>query len=461
MPETEVKLTGPKGHWLLGNLPERKRDAVGFFARGFTEHGDMYKARFFHIHAVITARPDLAKEILHDRHAEFVRKFAFTQLSELLGRGLLTTEGSRWRKHRKLAQPAFHSKSMLSFFNAMVDSTEAMLKLWEAEAEKNSSTPVLRDLSDDMMKLTLRIVSESLFGFDTAQHAAAISEAVSEVLPQVFFRIQALPFANLIPNKRNRDFNRRLSELNHIISDIIEKRRAETEPRHDLLGMLMSAVDEDAAENSANAGLSNDDLRDEIMTMFMAGHETTANGLAWTLHLLADHPEVEAKLRAEIDRILGPGQERPRMEQIRELTYTRMVFEESLRLYPPVWAVPRTAVKDTTLQGVRVKKNSIVSVNIFLLHRNPKCFSNPLKFDPERFSPERRKEIDRYAYLPFNAGPHTCIGNQFALMEAQIILAMLYRRFTFERPADEPEIHMQGMITLRPDPSIHRFVRRR
>lgn len=446
-----VILPQPDGHWLLGNLQERNEDAIKFFSRCFDDHGDFFKVRFLYIPIFVTARPDLVREILFDRPHEFVRKRVFDELSALLGRGLLTTEGEKWRKHRRLAQPAFHMKSINGFFDVMVKSTDAMLESWEQGLNHDAS---LRDISDDFMKLTLQIVSESLFGFNTNQDSQKIGDAVSFILPQIFFQLEGIPFLKNLPSKKNREFKRRLSDLNKIIFAIIEKRRNEKENRHDLLGMLMAAVD----DGPGATGLSNADLRDEVMTMFMAGHETTANGLAWTMHVLADHPEVEAKIREEVARVVG---DRPlKLEHLRELTYTRMVFEETLRLYPPVWAMPRTALEKTTLRGVEIPKGAIVSVNPFLLHRNPKVFKDPLKFDPERFSPERRKDFDRYAYIPFGAGPHTCIGSQFALMEAQVILASIYRKYRAERPHGEPVVRPLATITLRPEPAIRRRISR-
>lgn len=459
--EKDGHISGPKGHWFYGSLRERNKDAVAFFIKTFREHGDFYRLRLLHVPLFVTSRASLAKEILHDRPTEFVRKRVFDELSAIFGHGLLTSEGERWRKRRKLIQPAFHQQSLNGLFDAMVNGTEEMMRKWDDSLRSENS--ISRDVSDDLMKATLRIVSEALFGFDTAKFEKPIAQAVSFLLPGTFFRLQALPLSNYLPIKRNREYKRQLSLLNKIIREIIEKRRAENEPRRDLLGMLMTAVHEDEPGSTVQpkTGLSNEDLRDEIMTMFLAGHETTANGLAWTLHLLAENPDVEKKMCEEIDRVLGGEGGRLRLEQLRELTYTRMVFEESIRLFPPVWSIPRTILKPTTIAGVPLPKNGIISVNTFLLHRNPENFKEPLKFDPERFSPERRKEIDRYAYLPFAAGPHTCIGNQFALMEAQVILASIFRRYRLRKPANEPQIRPVGTITLRPDPAIVRVIQRR
>jgi cytochrome P450 len=445
-------LSGPSGHWLFGSLRERNADAIRFFSKCFADHGDFFRVRFLHVPVFVIARPDLVKEVLFDRPSEFIRKRVFDDLSKLLGRGLLTTEGDKWRKHRRLAQPAFHMRSINGFFNVMVQATESMLGDWEQGLNQEAT---LRDISDDFMKLTLQIVSESLFGFNTQKDSRKIGDAVSYILPQIFYHLEGVPLLKNFPNKRNREFSRRLKELNEIIFGIIEERRKSKSENFDLLGMLMSAVDE---EDSEGKGLSNKDLRDEVMTMFMAGHETTANALAWTLHALAENPDVEIKLREEVGRVVGQG---PLMlEHLRGLTYAKQIFEESLRLYPPIWAMPRTSAKDTSLGGVAIPKDAVVSVNPFLLHRNPSVFKDPLKFDPDRFSPLRRKEIGRYDYIPFGAGPHTCIGSQFALMEAQVILASIYRRYRIEVPADEPSVRPLATITLRPEPAIRRRIQR-
>lgn len=449
------ELPGPIGHWLFGSLRERNADAIKFFSKCFDDHGDYFKVRFMHVPIFVAARPDLVKEVLFDRPNEFVRKRVFEDLSKLLGRGLLTTEGDKWLKHRKLAQPAFHMKSISGFFDVMVKATDTMLNSWDQNLNHGAQMQHCeRDISDDLMKLTLQIVSESLFGFDTEKDSTRIGDAVSFILPQIFYHLEGIPFLKNLPNKRNREFNRRLKDLNQIIYAIIEQRRTEKVQRHDLLGLLMSAVDEE----ESGKGLSNTDLRDEVMTMFMAGHETTANGLAWTMHHLAKHPDVEKKLREEVSRVVG---DQPlKLEHLRELTYVRQVFEESLRLTPPIWAMPRTSLHETTLGGVRIPKNAIVSVNPYLLHRNPAVFKDPLTFDPNRFEPARKKEIGRYDYIPFGAGPHTCIGSQFAIMEAQVILALIYRRFRLETPAGEPDVRPLATITLRPEPSVRRQISR-
>lgn len=440
---------GPEGHWFWGHLRERNEDAVGFFRACSKKYGDFFRVRFGPIPVYIIARPDLAKEVLFVRHDEFQRKRVFDELSLLLGRGLITTEGERWRKHRRLMQPPFHMQSLQGFFDLMVRNTDDMMAAWPKSGATGAETK--RNLVDDFMKLTLRIVAESLFGYDTADSADEISESVSWLLPQIFFQLEVLPIIRSLPTKNKREFNRRREKLDRIIFAIIEKRRQSGENRHDLLGMLMAAVDEEDKSK-----MSNEDLRDEVMTMFMAGHETTANGLSWTMHLLGQHPEVEAKIREELARVVGDAP--LKLEHLRELTYMRSVFEEAIRLYPPVWAIPRTSLKATTLAGYDIPKGAVVSVNPYLLHRRSDTFPDPERFDPDRFSPEKRKTMDRYAFLPFGAGPHICIGQQFAMMEVQIILAQLLRRYAFTRPADEPPVTTHATITLRPTPGVFRFV---
>lgn len=438
-----LRAPGPKGHWLLGNLRERNKDAVGFFYGCSKTYGDFFRLRLGTVPVFIVARPSLVKEVLVDRSDVFVRQHIFNELSTLLGRGLLTSQGPRWRKHRKLVQPAFHLQSLQGFFELMVRHTEIMIAQWRRRET--------RDLTDDFTKLTLRIVAESLLGYDTAKSEGQIVRIVTQILPQIFFRIGFLPFANSLPTKRNRDFKTNCRSLDRLMDSIIDGRRASGEERKDLLSMLMAAVDEDDGSKLTNA-----ELRDEIMTMFLAGHETTANGLSWTLEVLADHPEVEDKMRAEIRRVVGDGP--LQLKHLRELTYIKMVFEESIRLYPPAWAIPRTAKENTVLGGYAVPKGSVMSVNPFIMHRQESVFPDPLRFDPERFSPERRKDIDRYGYIPFGAGPHGCIGQQFAQMEAQVVLALLYQRFTFRKPPGLAPVVPQATITLRPEPGIIRTI---
>ncbi len=440
--EPQRMLSGPRGHWLLGSLRERNKNAYEFFQNCYREHGDFFKVRMLHIPVFIIARPDLAREVLVERSETFIRKRVFQELSTLLGRGLLTTDGDVWRKKRRLMQPSFHQKNLENFFWVM---RRNAFEMCDKIQNTHLQEPV--DLVPELMKATLAVVSECLFGFDTTSRSEEISHAVASILPKLFYRLEVPPFFNHLPTSANREFNKQLDVLDSIIFSILKTRRNSKVEAKDLLSLLINTQDE-----SGQPGFNDQELRDEVMTLFLAGHETTANGLAWTFHLLSENPDYILKVQEEVDRVLG---DRPiELTDLKNLEWTRMVFEEAIRIYPPIWATPRTAIAETELAGVKIPKGAIVSVHTLLMHRNEKYFARPMEFRPERFLPENRKSMDKFAYIPFAAGPHTCIGNHFALMEAQVILASFFQRFSFEKSMAAPTIQPRATITLRPDPGI-------
>jgi len=302
------------------------------------------------------------------------------------------------------------------------------------------------DLAAEMMRLTLDVVSRTLFGADVAG-ADEVARAVYKCIQLSNDRMLSLnPLVTVLPTQANRDFKEALRVVDQAVFGIIEQRRRETTPRHDLLAMLMEAVDEDTRE-----GMNNQQLRDEVMTLFVAGQDTTAAGLTWLFSLLHCHPEVARKVRDEVAQVVGDRE--PTGQDLMQLKYTRWTFEETLRLYPPAWVIGRFSKEDDVLGGCRVPKGTYVLMSPFILHRHPAYWEDPERFDPERFTPERTQQRPKLAYVPFGAGQRQCIGNNFAMMEVQVIAAMVLRRFKLElvsgqMPQPEP------LLTLRPKGAV-------
>lgn len=443
-------LPGPKGHFLFGSLKERKKDTLQFFTNCFNQYGDRFRIKLGPYKVNVFANAEDIKFILQENPQVFIRDLVFNKLKGLLGNGLIVNDGETWRQQRKLMQPAFHHQSIQNFFSIMVRNTDEILVNWQKQKDLKQNT----DVSNDLMKLTLRIVSQSLFGFDTKFKEDQISEHVSKILPKILTFLETfLPRFELWPIPSNIEYWKMVKNLDKVILTIIENRRknptqnAENGSGKDLLNMLLFAVDEETKQ-----GMTNKQLRDEVMTMFMAGHETTANALAWTLFYLSQNPQIEKKLIEEVQQVLGVGE--IKMEHLKQLIYTKMVFEESLRLRPPIWSIPRTATVTTEINGALINKGETVTSNIYLTHQNPKYWDNPQEFNPERFSEENKKKIPKFAYIPFGAGPHVCIGNQFAMMEALVILAKIYQKFKLRPAFKTDEIKMEATITLRPKPNL-------
>jgi cytochrome P450 len=361
-----------------------------------------------------------------------------------VGQGLFTNEGDSWKRQRKLAQPAFHTRRIANYADVMVDYAQQAMAPWHDGERIN--------LEHEMSSLTMRIISKTMFDSDLTGDDAHIEQAVKTVLGTVDKRLnRLLPYPEWLPSRSNREFKQAIREMDSIILGFIEQRRHSKEDRGDLLSMLMAAQDEETG-----SGMTDKQLRDESVTVFGAGHETTSAALTWTFYLLSQHPEVEQKLQDELDTVLGGRM--PTFTDLPNLPYTEMVLKESMRLYPPAWTTTREVVKDTTLGGLPLKKGQILLVNIYGIHHDERFFEDPWAFNPERFSPENEKRIHKYAYLPFGAGPRVCIGNAFAMMEGRLILATIGQRLELDLPVEQ-QVEPMRMFTLRPkfgmDMNVH------
>ena len=434
---TQIFPPGPKGHLLIGNLWELNQQRMGFLVNLGNTYGDIAHFRLGpRRHGYMLNNPEYIHSVLVKNASKFNKGPALKRTGgNLVGNGLLSSEGDFHKRQRKLMQPAFHTKRVTSYSEVMVDYTLRMLDTWQAGEQ--------RDMHEEMMKLTLEIVAKTLFDADVSGDAEAIGEAVTIGIDAVNERA-GRPFAlpRWVPTPKNQQRNAAAALLDETISSIIDERRASGEDKGDLLSMLLLAVDEESGGQ-----MSKEQARAEAMTLFIAGHETTANALAWTWYLLAKHPEVEAKLVAELARVLGGR--RPTFEDLAQLPYTEMVLKEAMRLYPPAWLLSRMAMEDVSIGGYDLPKESLIFISPYAMHHDARYFADPERFDPERFAPDRAKEIPSYAYFPFGGGPRVCIGQSFAMMEARLILATIAQRYQFSlEPGYQAEL--DPTLTLRP-----------
>jgi cytochrome P450 len=398
-----------------------RQDPLRFLLRLSQQCGDVSQWRLFTWPVYHVNHPDFVKHILQANHPNYNKDIILYKIGKpLLGEGLVTSDGDFWLRQRRLIQPAFHRQKVNGFAQLMTDATGAMLDEWEASGKTARAV----DIAQEMMHLTLRIVAQALFSTDVSREAPAFSEAFNQS-NSFLGKYLTMPFPPLqVPTPRNRRFHRDLKVLDEVVYQMIRERRQTKEDRGDLLSMLLGAVDEETAE-----GMTDLQLHDEVLTLLLAGNETTAMALAWCWYLLAQHPEVDERLYAELETTLAGRT--PQLSDLPNLPYTQQVLEETMRLYPPAWFLMRKAINADTIGGYAIRANTFISYSAYTLHRHPEFWEDPERFDPERFTPERSARRPRFAYLPFGAGPRLCIGNGFAMLEGQLILATVAQRYRF------------------------------
>ena len=432
---------GPPGLPFLGNLLNfRSDDRLTQMVRLQQQYGDVVRLQIVNRTLHIVSHPDDIKYVLQDNNRNYVKGRALGKAKVFLGEGLLTSEGEPWRRQRRLAQPAFHREHIERFATAMTAATAALLPRWQPLAE--TGQPI--NVADQMMRLTLDIVSQTLFSTGlTAAEIDSVAAVMPIILRETDRRIRApTTLREHLPLPSNRRFQAGLRQLDAIVYRIIADRRRLGGDRDDLLCLLMAARDEETG-----AAMDDSQLRDETMTIFLAGHETTANNLAWTWTLLSQHPEVRRRLQAELDQVLQGRT--PGAADVPRLVYTRMVLDESLRLFPPAWAIARQTIEADEIGGYDIPADSGLILSSYVVHRHPTFWRNPEAFDPERFAPEQAKSQHRYAYFPFGGGPRLCIGNSFALMESTLVLAMISQHYDLNLWEGHPVIP-ETAFTLRP-----------
>lgn len=442
---------GPPGY-LLFQMPKLQSQPIEFTGRMWREYGDLVRLPIlprFSLH--LAMHPDSAEHILSTHQDRYQKPDFFLKPMGLVqGQGLFSSEGESWLKHRRLMQPAFHQKQLIELHGVMLSCVQDLVAEW---LEKPDG--VVIDIAAEMTRITLKIVSLALFSVDISDESDRLGRALRIALEYVYYRINSpLALPVWIPTSRNRNFERAKQTIDRVVLEIIRSRRQDSTARHDLLSMLLEAQDEETGES-----MSDRQLLDEVITLINAGHETTATTLAWTWHLLATHPDVMANLLNEVQIILN-GDE-PTLDKLPQLQYTRRVLDEALRLCPPgIGVVPRVALEDDEIQGYFIPKGSIFIIVSYLTARHPDFWDDPEQFDPDRFLPERVAQRPKFAYFPFGAGAHTCIGKNFALMESTMILAAIAQQFHIELASNQ-SIEIDPRFTLRPKYGIKVKLRQR
>lgn len=429
----QQKAPGPKGLPFLGSVYEIRKNPLDFFVNAQKKYGDVVLVKMGPLNVYMVSHPDGIKYVLQDNPKNYHKSPLYERMKSVVGKGLITSEDELWRRQRKLAQPAFHQQKIMGMLATMTEQTSQMLKQWDGSS---------LNIEKEMMQLTGSIIVKTMFGRDL-DGAAVIEKSWNTINEWIGKRFWTLTNVSAyFPTLRNIRFRKNLKALEGFLKNTIQKRLTSDEQHDDLLSMLLEARDEETHQ-----GMNNQQLRDEMMTIFIAGHETTALALSWTLHLLAQHPNVLKKLQTELDQILI--NRTPVFSDISQLKYTRMVLEESMRLYPPVWGIGREALADDEICGYTVPKKSVVFLLQYVTHRRTDLWPEPDKFDPERFSPDNSKDRHRFAYFPFGGGPRICIGNAFAMMEATAILAMICQHYELKpiENATLPQLH--PLVSLR------------
>jgi cytochrome P450 len=415
--------------------------------------GDFYMMPFLLRKIFVITNHEVVAHVLQKNQKNYVKSPAYRQLRLALGTGLVTSEGEFWRRQRRLVQPAFYKTQLEDLYRGMtVVAGKYIAELKAKTTDGTKGTGQTLDISKEMMDATARIVLKTLF---STEDTADINEMYRVMMDSQDYLVYRTVKPYMIPftyiNGMHRKFKKDIAWFDGYIFELINQRRKDPNPPNDLLTMLLTSKDEETGEV-----MSDQALRDEAVTLFAAGHETSATALTWILWLLSQHPEIMQKLRSEVEAVLGDGM--PRFEDLRKLTYTMQVIQEGMRLYPPGFAIGRQPIAEDEILGVKIPLNAIMFISIAAIHRDPRYWERPHDFYPAHFNPEVEKERPRMAYIPFGAGPRMCIGNHFALMEMQLLLALLVREFDFEAVEGHP-VEPEPLITLKPKYGIKMRVR--
>jgi cytochrome P450 len=439
---------GPPGRLLLGSLSDARRDPLAFLLRVSGDYGEIAHFRLGPFHVFLLNHPDDIEQVLVAQQHRFVKGRSLSGARRLFGNGLLTSDGALHTRQRRLVQPVFHRVRLDEFARLMTT-----LGIERRDAWHDGDTI---DIAGEMSSLTLTITARILFGVEGDAVAAEISSALEAATS--LLEVAVLPFAaltDLLPLPHVRRFRAARATLDRVVTELIARRRRDGNDTGDVVSLLLSARHEAGVE-----GMSDSQLRDEVITLLLASHETTANALAWTWYLLARHPRDEARLHAEIDAVLGTGRV-PQAGDVAALPFTRMVFAESMRLYPPAWLLARVAIENHEARGYVVHAGSLVVMSPWVVHRNANYFPDPERFDPDRWRADGHNGRPRFAYFPFGGGSRGCMGEAFAWMEGVLLLAVIAQRWRF-RLIDEsshPDIH--PALTLTPKSAIRVKVERR
>jgi len=428
------------GKDLLPHLSTIRKDTPGFLLECSRRYGDLVEFAVGGTRVFFINHPDLIRRVLQDNHHNYSKDtIQYNTLATITGRGLLTSDGEEWLRHRRMEQPAFSRSRLAALDQVIAPALEAMLVRWGQQPED-----AVVDIDREMMAVTLEIVGQALFSIDLRTDAPRLTQAVLTALDHVIYRAQN-PFAppDWLPIPQNLSFRKALRQLDRAVYEIVESRRRSGEKRDDLLGMLMDARDAE----SGGSRLTDQQIRDEIITLLIAGHETVASALTWSWYLLAQHPEVWEEMREEVSRL--PDDRLPCYPDLERLPFTAAVFSEALRLYPPAWLITRKALGEDELNGYKIPAGALIVISPYVIHRHPQYWEDAEEFLPQRFTGGRERSIPRFAYIPFGGGPRLCIGNNFAMIEGVLILAGITQRYRLKL-AVEGAVQADPLVTLRP-----------
>ena len=428
---------GPGGSTFAFLFGDRQRDPLAFFTKIARDYGDVSQLRLLNFRTLFINHPDDIEDVLVNKARKFEKGRVMKANMRLFGEGLLTSEGDFWLRQRRLAQPAFHRGRIAAYGTTMVEYAERAMRGWKSGE--------VRDIHEDMMEITLQIVGKTLFNAELTRDAKEVGETMEVLLKLAADFGKSILIPMWVPTPRNLRARLGIRRIERIIYRIIAQKRAEASDTGDLLSMLLAVQDEDGSR------MTDKQLRDETITLFLAGHETTANALSWTIWLLAQNPAAEKKFLDELAGVLNGRA--PSVEDMPKLTYTANILTESMRLYPPAWGMARLVKEEVEVAGYKLVPGNGVACAQWVVHRDARWFDEPKRFLPERWEGDLAKRLPRFAYFPFGGGPRQCIGNSFALMEATLILATIAQKFRFKLVEGHP-VKPLASITLRPQRGI-------
>lgn len=435
------KAPGPSLQQLLPSLTVLRDNPLQFLQQAAQQYGDLVQFTIGPLNAFVLSRAEDIRYVLQENNRNYTKDtIQYNALADVTGKGLLTNDGDSWLQQRRRMQPAFYRQNIQSFGPLMTDSVVRKMEDWRAVCD----TATTVDIDREMMELALEILGKALLGVDLRTDAPELTSAVLVALDHIVENLKSpsiLP--SFLPSARRQRFRKAVQRLDLAVQNIIDTyRAASADPgtQSSLLYALLNAGD-------GSAPMTDKQVRDELVTILVAGHETVASALTWTCWLLSQNPQVEQRMCQELDQVLQGRP--PSVEDLPRLDTTRRVFDEALRLYPPAWLVSRKNIEQDTIRGVTIPAGSLIVISLYTTQRNPEYWSDPDVFDPDRFLPETAAARPRFAYLPFGGGPRLCIGNHFALQEAPLILAAIYQRYHLEMVSDEP-VQIDALVTLRP-----------
>jgi cytochrome P450 len=435
------KPPSPKGNFILGHAMSFRRNPLEFMIESVKALGDFISFRLLTKRVYLVSDAEIGRYILQSNNKNYTKSPGYRPLRLLVGNGLFTSEGTYWLRQRRIYQPAFSNKSVANYTKNVTDSAQKTIAKWQELTARNE--PI--NASQDMTEITLEIIGRSLFSTNLGEEAKHFFEPLTTGLKYINDRAMRAPFVypTWFPNEAKKEFDNAVNNLDQVVSSVIQERQQKQNWPEDLLTSFLTTKDEESGEN-----LTPSQVRDECMTLFLAGHESTANVLNWLFFLLTKHPEVRQKVLNEIDQTIEgriPG-----YNDLHKLTYLVQVINETMRLYPPIWHFGRMNINEDEVGGYTFKPKSHFRISCYTIHRNPKYWKDPDRFDPERFSPVNIKNHVPGSFIPFGYGPRLCVGRNFAMMEITLIIAMLYQKYII-KVKDANQIKILALLMLRPD----------